>query len=321
MTKVFITIDTEIWCGGWTDLDAKFPDAYRRYVYGPTKNGEYALPYILRTLNDHGLIGVFLVEPLFATRFGAPPLQELVGLIKDAGQELQLHLHTEWVDEAPTALLPTEGAKRPMLRQFSFDDQVTLLKVGRDLLQAAGAPPMNAFRAGSYAANFDTLRALAAIGMHFDTSYNPGSDCGVDDIAVGRLLTQPEFIAGVTVYPVTTFRDRGPRSLRHLQLTACSFAEIAKVLNQACDRGWDSVVIVAHNFELLTPRKDRPDPIVVRRFSKLCRFLERNADRFHVRGFHGLEHDTNIDQHEPILSSRFLAYKRFAEQLTRRALA
>ena len=63
MLKVFFTVDTEIWCGGWDDLDRKFPDAFQRYVYGPTDQGNYALPMTMEILSDHGLKGVFFVEP------------------------------------------------------------------------------------------------------------------------------------------------------------------------------------------------------------------------------------------------------------------
>ena len=96
MLKVFFTVDTEIWCGGWDDLDRKFPAAFQQYVYGPTGQGDYALPMTMEILNDHGLKGVFFVEPLFATRFGLAPLQEMVDLIQTAGHEIQLHLPPEW---------------------------------------------------------------------------------------------------------------------------------------------------------------------------------------------------------------------------------
>ena len=70
MMDVFLTVDVEVWCDGWDDIDAKFPDAFQRYIYGPTSRGDYGLPYQLRQLQDHGLTGVFFVEPLFSTRFG-----------------------------------------------------------------------------------------------------------------------------------------------------------------------------------------------------------------------------------------------------------
>lgn len=98
--NVFFTVDVEVWCDGWNDLDSRFPEAFQRYIYGPTSKGRYGLPHIVDVLNQHGLNGVFFVEPLFASRFGIQPLQEIVGLLNDAGQEIQLHMHTEWVDES-----------------------------------------------------------------------------------------------------------------------------------------------------------------------------------------------------------------------------
>lgn len=34
MLDVFLTFDVELWCDGWEDLDAKFPGAFERYIYG-----------------------------------------------------------------------------------------------------------------------------------------------------------------------------------------------------------------------------------------------------------------------------------------------
>ena len=123
MLKVFFTVDTEIWCGGWDDLDRKFPDAFQRYVYGPTDQGNYALPMTMEILSDHGLKGVFFVEPLFAARFGIAPLKELVELIQSAGHEVQLHMHTEWVDEVHDGSLPSVDGKRENMRLFSQAEQ------------------------------------------------------------------------------------------------------------------------------------------------------------------------------------------------------
>jgi hypothetical protein len=40
MLDVFFTVDVEIWCDGWRNLDARFPDAFRRYVYELTPRGK-----------------------------------------------------------------------------------------------------------------------------------------------------------------------------------------------------------------------------------------------------------------------------------------
>ena len=70
-------------------LDERFSDAFQRYIYGPTQFGHYGLPLELAILRDHGLHGVFFTESLFAARFGQGALQEIVGLIRDARQEMK----------------------------------------------------------------------------------------------------------------------------------------------------------------------------------------------------------------------------------------
>ena len=130
MLNVFLTVDVEVWCGGWDSIDTKFPEAFQRYVYGPTTRGNYGLPYQLQLLSDTGLTGVFFVEPLFSGRFGTDPLAEIVGLIGEKSQEVQLHLHTEWVDEAIEPLFPGIKEKRQHMRHFSLEEQNILIAKG-----------------------------------------------------------------------------------------------------------------------------------------------------------------------------------------------
>jgi len=279
---VYFTIDVEVWCDGWHDIDARFASAFARYIHGP--GGEHGLPYQLRVLNEHGLSAVCFVEPLFATRFGAAPLAEIVGLIERSGHETQLHMHTEWVDEAREPLLPGIRGKRQHLRQFDREEQTRLIAIGIDLLMRAGAARPAAFRAGSFAFNGDSLPALAANGVDIDASYNAsmmGPDSGV---CPGELLLEPRMLGGVLEVPMTVYRD-GSGRLRHTQLTACSFGELSALLWQALEAGTPAFVILSHNFELLTPGQKRVDPVVLERFRRLCGFLDRHRDVFRVRGF------------------------------------
>lgn len=299
MLDVFLTVDVEIWCDGWDDIDRKFPTAFQHYIYGPTKKGNFGLPYQLGVLKRHGLSGVFFVEPLFSARFGEQPLAEIVGMLNDAEQEVQLHLHTEWVDEARSPLLPVRHEKRQHLRYFDRAEQASLIAQGAALLERAGAARVNAFRAGSFAFNHDTLSALAANGITFDASYNAamfGLDSGV---MPGRMMVEPFEDQGVVEFPMTVYVD-GRGSLRHAQITSCSFAEMDRLLWQAAEQGRSAFVILSHGFEMLNQRKTRPDPIVVDRFERLCRFLDRHRDTFCVRGFHGLRPRLGTSMEAPL---------------------
>jgi hypothetical protein len=316
MLDVFLTFDVEIWCDGWKNIDEKFPDAYRKYIGGNTAGGDFGLAYQLKVLSEHGLKGVFFVEPLFSARFGAQPLADIVGMIEGAGHEVQLHLHTEWVDEATVPLLPDSRHKRQHMRYFSREEQAILIDAGAAMLRAAGARPVNAFRAGSFGFNRDTLLALADNGIAFDSSYNAtmfGPDSGV---MPGVRMTAPAACDGVHEYPMTVYDD-GTSTLRHAQLTSCSASEIEGLLWQAHARELGAFVFLSHSFELLNPAKTRVDPVVLARFHKLCAFLDNNRDDFRCSGFHGLAPSSCAAQPAPLASPFYRTALRMAQQAYR----
>jgi hypothetical protein len=317
MLNVYLTVDTEIWCQGWNDLDRKFPENFQAYVYGHTPRGDFGLPYQAKMLRDHGLVGVFFVEPLFSARFGAQPLQEMVGVLVEGGQEVQLHLHTEWADETNPPLIPGLATKRPNVRDFSAEEQTKLIGLGARLLREAGAPAPNAFRAGNFGFNRDTLKALAANGITIDSSYNAllyGPDSGV---MPGVMLMAPVICEGVCEYPMTVFRD-GMGKLRHTQLTAVSSREMEGLLWQALERGMEDFIILSHNFELLNRARNSPDDIVVKRFRKMCEFLDKHRDSFRVCGFKEASVKSVAQQPEMLVAPLWHTGGRIIEQAYRR---
>lgn len=317
MLDVLLTVDVEIWCDGWDNIDQKFPSAFQTYIHGPTPSGAVGLPFQCKVLRDHGLTGVFFVEPLFSARFGEAPLADIVGILNESQQETQLHLHTEWVDEARVPLLPDVAGKRQHIRFFPLSEQSQLIRAGSGMLQRAGAAPVNAFRAGSFAFNRDTLLALAENGIAFDSSYNAsmfGADSGV---MAGIQMTEPAFVDGVHEYPMTVFND-GTASLRHAQLTSCSVAEMEGLLWRALEEGRNAFVLLSHCFELLNPAHDRTDPVVLDRFLRLCAFLDKNRDCFRVTGFQQRAPVDTAIQRPPLTSPLYRTGMRMAQQIYRK---
>lgn len=161
------------------------------------------------------------------------------------------------------------------------------------------------------------MRALNAIGIPFDSSYNAthfGLDSGVSP---GAPLFAPIKCEGVHEYPMTVFKD-GFGQLRHTQLAACSFRELEGLLWAALEAGSESFVILWHNSELLNQAKNRPDWVVIRRFEKLCKLLDRHRGCFSVCGFQGLVPSVAATQPEPLSSTGLRAVGRLIKQIYRR---
>lgn len=282
--NVFLTFDIEIWCNGWNDLDRAFPGSFERYIYGHSPDGDYALPQTLAILNRHGLKGVFFVEPLFATRFGTKHLEVIVKLIRDAGQEIQLHLHPEWTNEAIEPIIENCATKRQHLTYYTQDEQTALIACGRSMLEAAGSGPICAFRSGSFAANRDTFAALQRNAILLDTSLNRCFAVSGPDLRDTYAFGTAFRVQDVSTYPVTVLKD-GFGKDRPAQIGACGLRELREALTSAQQSGTRDFVMVSHNFELLKGGSSNPDWIVVKRFEGLCAFLARHPDRFQVRGF------------------------------------
>jgi len=322
--NVLITVDTEVWprSPGGTRWDGSDLGPHlRRDIYGETADGAFGLPYQIAALNAHGLKAVFMVESLFADAVGPGPLREIVGLIQRGGHEVQLHVHSEWLRWTPKPIVPARNGRA--IAEFTEEEQVVLLARGLENLRRAGAADVRAFRAGNYGANFDTLHALARVGVPFDTSYDLcylRAGCG---LGLAEPLVQSRILGGVCEVPISFFGDY-PGHYRHTQIASCSFGELRLALNRGWEGGWRTFVIVSHSFELLGRNRANipaaPDRIVIGRFEKLCRFLGANRDRFRTVGFSDLDlaalkaPTAATELRTGFLSTTF----RYGEQLVRR---
>jgi hypothetical protein len=282
--KLYLTFDVEVWCDGWDKLDEQFPLSFERYVYGRSGKGNYALPKTLEILDRHGLTGVFFVEPLFAARFGMAYLATVVDMIRAGGHEIQLHLHPEWCDEIRPLPFPGATSKRQHMSHYTCDEQVALLTLGRKMLEEVGCANITAFRAGSFACNRDTYRALHRVGIGIDSSLHAVLPWSGIDLREDVNFFDPLELEQIQVLPLTVFRD-GLGRLRPAQIGACGFTELRGAIESAAENGCEHFVILSHNFEMLKQGKSEPDTLVVDRFERLCAFLEQQRGSVTVSTF------------------------------------
>lgn len=273
MTRVFITIDTEYSSGLYTGPGvADRAENYARSIGCITPDGPAGITHKLALLRQYGQKAVFFVDPMPALVWGVAAIEDIVGPIIEAGQDVQLHCHTEWLGIAGAANPLVSGRSGRNIADFPFEEQCELLNFARATLMAAGAPAPVAFRAGNYGANDDTLRALAAIGIAYDTSHCPALTDGACRISLGPEDRDPVLHHGVIEVPAGTIGTIGGGQ-RHAQITALTLAEMLAAIRHARGAGRESFTLVSHSFELINRRRLSVNRIVRSRFSGLVRTL------------------------------------------------
>jgi hypothetical protein len=324
--EVLITVDTEVWprSNGWPHkplpADASCTREIDCYFWGGERAPKLGLPFQLETLAACGLKATFFVDPLFSFALGLPVLERVVATIKEARQEIGLHLHPEWLTDL--RMPPMPAFRGPYLRDY--DEPVQDVLVGRalDRLAAAGADDISSFRAGSWGAGVATLRALQRHGIRFDSSLNACYEASLADLPGRNEMRQPSAVEGVWEVPLTHFIDRPPAGRRELQVCACSFSELKHVLDRAYELQWSHVVIVTHSFEFVRvnnlDRKDTlagPMRLLGQRFEAMCHYLAENAGRFRTVAFADVTPGTPARaQPPPIASNRARTLARVASQ-------
>ncbi|WP_439115326.1 polysaccharide deacetylase family protein [Hydrogenophaga sp.] len=269
--NVYLTVDTELASGLYRLLGpGGEKEIFDRSIRGRTNKGDVGLGYQMDVLERYGLKGVFFVDPMPSLVLGVPVIREMVKPVVERGHDVQLHLHTEWLQYADCS--PVEGRLGSNIKDFTLEDQSTLIKYASGALVEAGAPAPVAFRAGNYGANDDTLRALGLNGIQYDTSFCPGIDQSACQIELPREVNQPVEHCGLIEVPIGAISGANGRR-RHAQLTALSAWEIMAALDHAHQMGAEGFTLVSHSFELMSRDRTKANHIVRHRFEKVCAAL------------------------------------------------
>lgn len=269
MTDVLVTIDTEL----SARLHQQSIDAAGNIassIFGKVGGGAYGIGWQMDRMDACGVKGVFFVDPMPALVYSPAILPEIVGPIEARGHEVQLHIHTEWLQWAPHS--PVAGHTGEHIRSFDVADQTKLLVTAIDLLTKAGAPRPIAFRAGNYGADDHTLTALGGLGVSWDSSFNTDYSGGACRIGIARDSIAPVRRNGLIEVPVSGLFDRGPH-FRPAQVCALSSREMRAALDHAARHCHPLFTIVTHSFEMLSRDRMRPNRMVMKRFERMCRVI------------------------------------------------
>ena len=102
MTSVYLTIDTE-YSAALPHRPCRVDRAenFARSIACITPDGPAGITHKLELLEQYGQRAVFFVDPMPALIWGVGAIEDVVAPILAAGQEVQLHCHTEWLGLAP----------------------------------------------------------------------------------------------------------------------------------------------------------------------------------------------------------------------------
>lgn len=268
MTNVFVTIDTEL-ASGLHRRGVGLDDNLDISIHARCAEGDFGVAYQARRLEEARLKAVFFIDPMPVLIYGAEFLKPIVADVLARGHDVQLHLHTEWLDMIAKPPVPSRGRN---ISCFDEGEQYRLISCAAELLCETGAPPPLAFRAGNYGADDRTLRALERLSIRYDASFNPYFRDAQCRISLGRDQAQPVMHQGVLEVPVSCISD-WPGRIRPAQLCALSAWEMRAGLRHAVAAGQTAFTLVSHSFELTARRERRPRHRVVRRFAALCESL------------------------------------------------
>ena len=273
MTRAIISFDTELSAGLFQrGLDARAN--FESSILGRCRDGDFGIHVQMDMLERHGLTGVYFVDPMPALVHGPAIVDAIVQPIVARGHEVQLHIHTEWLGFA--RFNPVGRLTGRNIGDFPLTAQKRLIGLASDILVGAGAPRPTAFRAGNFGANDDTLRALAALGFRFDSSFNGayrgrGCDITLDPGNLGMRVHH-----GVCEVPVSGLMDRASR-FRPAQLCAMSEEEMRDALDHSAASGAIQFSAFSHSFELLSRDRRVPNHLAISRLEALCRAIADDA--------------------------------------------
>lgn len=273
MTRAIISFDTELSAGLYqrgADARANFDSS----ILGRCRDGDFGIGFQMDMLERYGLTGVFFIDPMPALVYGPEIIDAIVRPVVDRGHEVQVHIHTEWL--AFARFNPVGRLTGRNIGDFPLAAQKKLIALARDILIGAGAPKPTAFRAGNFGANDDTLRALAALGFRFDSSFNGawrghGCDISLDPGNLGMRAHH-----GVVEVPVSGLMDRASR-FRPAQLCAMSEEEMRDALDHAAASGAIQFSAFSHSFELLSRDRAVANRLAIARMEALCRAAADDA--------------------------------------------
>src|SRR4029077_2703297 len=225
--------------------------------------------------------GTFFLNVYEQRSWGEAQMRQIVERLQAAGQDVGLHTHTRWAYD------PTRSG----MHQYSLEEQTAIVRDGARLLALWSGQPVVAHRAGDYAADERTLKALEANGLRVDSSLFWGQpQSHLTGLGLPRNL--PSSWGKLLEIPVTVYeRQERPRlfsgiapalsSVRKIDVNWFVDEEEAKAaIDAVVEADMPFLVVFLHSFTILAGRTNGGVPLANRPAQSIfSAILDRIAEK------------------------------------------
>ena len=248
---------------------------------------------------EFNIKAVFFLSVFEHCKFNKESIRDIAQFLDSQGHDVQLHTHPYWC------------YGREHMWQYSLNEQIKIIKEGRNLLfEWLGRHPI-AHRAGAYGINRDTIKALQVNNIHIDSSMYFGHPNCKLSWSKNRLIEKNKIVQ----IPVTGFFRKKYITLGNYKIKYrkkfvktdidwCSIDELVHFGRDAQDNNIKIMNLFMHSYSLLAYNSNfsnfslnEKKKQTLKRFLKICtrnlniRFItfQQFWDRYRInpQQFHG----------------------------------
>jgi hypothetical protein len=292
-TKICITIDTEFSIGG----AFRNPEIYRpvseQAVFCSINGKSNGLGFILETLDRFNIEATFFTEAINTYYFGEEPLRKVCDPIRNAGQDIQLHIHPVWEYFSDKDWVSRLGVDPPndSICERTTAQIVDLIRYGIDSFKKIGVDKPIALRTGNLHVKPEVYSAMRQCGLYLASNVCMG--IAAPNVGKLQLFGGRHWIGEVLEVPVSTYQDIKVGKFNHykgLTITGSSWGEIKSILQTAHSEGVQTIVILTHPSEFVKTKDVQyntlaPNRTTQQRLIKLCQFIKEHSDKYDAVSF------------------------------------
>ena len=258
---------------------------------------EYGIGLIADLCEKYNITATYFLDVYEHSYYGKDALKEVALYLGRRGHDVQLHTHPAWFqdqrDFKHIRRMKREQSCFPAEKYWmslnSLEEQIEILRHGKDLLEEWLKKPVIAHRAGAYALDHNTLVALREVGIPIDSSMfyghphckviwsknQPVEQEGILELPVTVLLQQTTWDWGVYRY------ERGMHYLK-TDINWCSLEELQQFVAASKQKNGLIMNLFLHSYSLIKYDKYflrfMPDESAIERLNAFLAFCDRDPE-------------------------------------------